>query len=141
LPWRIDGFRIRLVPSWPSVQGRTEFRETPFLDRIDRSGLYISIRTWFDLRSREELETVFPGPLPGYLNREGRQVLYYGGLTDIDQQFDAIESDLRKIQSARVAPEVAFLRPVDRWKVGLLCLTVRHRIRILLGPPRNSRRR
>lgn len=108
-------------------------RARPYLKRLDRHEPVTLIRTWFDLRSRKEIEAgrdVFLGPLPGYLKRRGRRVLYYGGVTNIDSEFDTIESDLRRVRAFPVLPEVALLSSFDRWAIALRALLLHRRIRL-----------
>lgn len=92
------------------------------------------IRTWLDLRSREEIKNVrdmFLGLLPGFLAQEGRHLLFYEGLTDIDRRFGPIEADLRRIRAYPILPEVALHRASDRWSVAMMSLALDRRIRLL----------
>ena len=88
---------IRLVTG--AIQQQYWFMKCrPLWKRVDKSKTYTVIRTWFDGRSRALMQNdkdIYFGRLPGFLKKNGLQVLYFGEFAyDFEHEFANITKDL-----------------------------------------------
>lgn len=109
-------------------------RARPFAEGLNPGARYTLIRTWFDGRSADEIgraRDIFLGILPSRLEADGRSILYYGGVIDIDRSLDEVLDQLEPLRNeAAILPEMALLTFTDRVAIFLFSLTIGLRITV-----------